>query len=172
MLKTIACFIILATTTCGGFVFAEAFKKRTKQLTELQMALHHLSNEIEFTHTPLPVAFNNIALKSEEPVRSVLIKVSELLIENTVENVYEAFSISLKAYKNKIELKKEDEAVLLDFAKGLGESDLQGQKKLFALAMENLKKQISMADLSMNKNVKMYRYLGFSLGAMIVILLI
>lgn len=172
MLKTIACIIILVATTVGGFVFAEAFKKRTKQLTEFQMALHHLSNEIEFTHTPLPAAFNNVALKSEEPVRSVLGQVSKLLMENEVENVFEAFSISLKANKNCIELKKEDESVLLDLARGLGESDLQGQKKLFALAMENLKKQISMADVLMNKNVKMYRYLGFSLGAIIVIMLI
>jgi len=38
--------------------------------------------------------------------------------------------------------------------------------------LENLKKQIIEAEILMKKNVKMYRYLGFTLGTMIVIMFI
>jgi stage III sporulation protein AB len=60
----------------------------------------------------------------------------------------------------------------LDLAKSLGESDIDGQVNIFLFTINNLKKVISDAEISMKKNVKMFRYLGFSIGAMIVIMLI
>lgn len=43
---------------------------------------------------------------------------------------------------------------------------------MFSLTLENLKKQIIEAEVSMKKNVKMYRYLGFTLGMIIIIMFI
>ena len=57
--------------------------------------------------------------------------------------------------------------VILDLTKTLGESDIQGQSSIFSLTISNLKKQIKISEEFMNKNIKMYRYLGFSFGAML-----
>ncbi len=71
-----------------------------------------------------------------------------------------------------LNLKDEDIDVILDLSKSLGESDIEGQKAVFSLTIEDMKKQIKISESILKKNLKMYRCLGFSVGAVIVILLI
>jgi len=73
---------------------------------------------------------------------------------------------------NKFNIKKEDIDILIDLSKTLGESDIEGQKSVFNLTIDNIKKQINEADEIMKKNVKLFRYLGFTMGAMLVILIV
>lgn len=172
MLKTIGCLLILGASTAGGFVFAESFKKRVRELNELERCMNQLQSEIEYTYTPLPEALRNVALKSNEPIKDVFMEASELLYLNKVETVHEAFAQSLDKKVNSLNLKKEDISIVLDLSKSLGETDIEGHKKMFSLTLSNLKKKVSEAELLMSKNLKMYRYLGFSIGAMIVIVLV
>jgi stage III sporulation protein AB len=172
MIKILGCILILAASTIGGFVYAESFKKRVRQLNELERALNQLQSEIEYTYTPLPEALKSVADKSEEPVKGIFNRASELLFLNEAEDVYDAFKKSLKDSSEGLHINNEDLNIMLDLSKSLGESDIEGHKKIFILAKSNLKKRISIAEDAMYKNVKMYRYLGFSLGAMLVIVLI
>jgi len=172
MIKFISCFIILTTSTIGGFVYAESFRKRVKHLNEFERALTQLENEIEYTHTPLPEALECVAEKSESPVKEIFDKISKLLYRNEVDSVYNAFKKCLANETNSLNLNLEDINVILDLSKSLGESDIEGHRKIFSLVKMNLKKRISIAEESMNKNLKLYRYLGFSIGAMIVIVLL
>lgn len=172
MLKTIGCLLILSASTIGGFVYGELFKKRVKELNELERCITQLQSEIEYTYTPLPEALSNVALKSNEPIKDIFMKASKLLHSNKVETVHEAFIKSINDKRSNLSLKKEDINLILDLSKSLGESDIEGHKRMFSLSVNNLKKKISEAELLMNKNLKMYRYLGFSIGAMIVIVLI
>lgn len=172
MIKTIGCLMILSATTIGGLIYSEGFKKRVKQLNELERAVNQLQSEIEYTYTPLPEALSNVSLKSEAPINKIFMKASKLLSSNEVETVYEAFQRCFNDFDITLNLNEEDSNVILDLSKSLGESDIEGHKKIFSLAKSNLKKRIDIAETIMNKNVKMYRYLGFSIGAMIVIVLI
>lgn len=170
MIKIIGCLLILGASTLTGFVFSESFKKRLKQLNEIERAIGQLENEIEYTYTPLPEALESVALKTELPVSNVFLKASKLLNSNSVETVYEAFNICFR--EEAVDLNSDDVGVILDLSKSLGNSDIEGHKKMFSLAKGNLKKRIALAEEAMSKNVKMYRYLGFSIGATIVIVLI
>lgn len=172
MIKEMGCLIIVAASTIAGFMYSEKFKKRVKQLNEFERAINQLQDEIEYTHTHLPEAFNNIAEKSENPINKVFSKVSNLLYEGEAESVYDAFEKSIKDKKFELNLDEDDINVILDLSKTLGNSDIDGHKRMFSLVRNNLKKRISIAEVSMNKNVKMYRYLGFTIGAMLVIVLI
>lgn len=172
MIKLISCFIILAASTIGGFIYAEGFRKRVKQLNEFERALNQLQNEIEYTYTPLPQAFESVSEKSESPIKEIFGKVSKMLFENEVESVYEAFKKCLINETNYMNLNPEDIKVILDLSKSLGEADMEGHKKIFTLVRTNLKKRIEIAEEVMNKNLKLYRYLGFSIGAMVVIVLL
>lgn len=172
MIKLLGCVIILAASTGIGFIYAESFKKRTKQLNELQRCIHQLQNEIVYAHNPLPEAILNVANRSINPIKDIFEEVSFLLLKNKVDNVYEAFKSGLSNKKSNLNLKKDDANLLLDLSKSLGETDIEGQQRVFSLVLENIKKHIKNSELSMDKNVKMYRYLGFSLGAMIVIILV
>jgi len=172
MIKIIACIVILGASTTAGFIYSERLKYRVFQLNEVQRAVYQLQNEITYVHALLPDAFKSIAHKSKEPINELFNKTSELLSDNEYENVYEAMSSAVNATKDKLYLDDDDINVILDLSKTLGESDIQGQNSMFSLTIANLKKQIKISEEFMNKNIKMYRYLGFSFGAVLVIALI
>lgn len=172
MLKLLGCIMILAASTGIGFVYSEKFKKRSRQLEEIERCIYQLQNEIVYTHAPLPQAIEDVSRKSMYPINEVFKEISYLLFENKVDNVHEAFRNALNKRKDILNLKRDDINILLDFSKTLGESDIEGQQKIFHLTLENLKKRIKDSEILMSKNVKMYRYLGFSLGALIVIILV
>lgn len=164
--------LVLASSTAAGFILGERFKKRTHQLKEMERGIHQLQNEIIYTHTPLPEAFYNIHQKSSYPLNEFFKIVSDMLYFNEVDSVYDGFKKAFKRMKDSLDVNKEDMNVILNLGKTLGESDVEGQKRMFTLTLENLKKQILEAEILMKKNVKMYRYLGFTLGTMIVIIFI
>ncbi|MBU3142195.1 stage III sporulation protein SpoIIIAB [Clostridium sp. CF012] len=172
MIKIIACAVILGASTLAGFIYSERLKYRVFQLNEVQRAIYQLQNEITYVHALLPDAFKSVAQKSEEPIRELFNRTSELLSGNSYENVYEAMNSAMNLIKNRIYLNADDINVILDLSKTLGESDIEGQVNIFSLTLTNLKKQIKISEDYMNKNIRMYRYLGFSFGAMIVIALI
>jgi stage III sporulation protein AB len=172
MIKIIACIVILGASTMAGFIYSDRLRFRVSQLNEIERAVNQLQNEITYVHVLLPDAFKNIASKSKEPIKELFNKTGELLSGNEYENVYEAMKSSVNLMKGKLYLNSDDINVILDLTKTLGESDIQGQSSIFSLTISNLKKQIKISEEFMNKNIKMYRYLGFSFGAMLVIALI
>ncbi|MBZ9688013.1 stage III sporulation protein SpoAB [Clostridium estertheticum] len=172
MIKLIACAVILGASTRAGFIYSERLKYRVFQLNEVQRAIYQLQNEITYVHALLPDAFKSVAQKSKEPIRELFNKTGELLSDNDYENVYEAMNCAMNLIKSRIYLNPDDINVILDLSKTLGESDIEGQISIFSLTLANLKKQIKISEDFMNKNVRMYRYLGFSFGAVIVIALI
>ncbi|MHC6179442.1 stage III sporulation protein SpoIIIAB [Clostridium sp. JNZ X4-2] len=170
MLKLLGCIMIIFASTGMGFIYGESFKRRVEQLKEIQRCIHQLQNEIIYTHTPLPDAIFNTASKSRKPIGDVLKDISSMLEENSVDNVYEAFRYAFKDKRDNLSLKNEDINAVLDLSKTLGESDIDGQKRMFSLTLDNIKNQIEVSKILMSKNLKMYRCLGFSLGAVIVII--
>lgn len=171
MIKIIACAVILGASTAAGFIYSERLKYRVFQLNEIQRAIYQLQNEITYVHALLPDAFKSVAQKSKEPIGELFNKTSELLSDNNYENVYEAMNSAMNLIKSRLYLNSDDINVILDLSKTLGESDIEGQISIFSLTLANLKKQIKISEDYMNKNIRMYRYLGFSFGATIVIVL-
>lgn len=167
-----AYILIIICCTMVGFIYSENYSKRVKELKEINRAVIQLQNEILYTYTPLPEAIKSVSEKSIYPVNMIFTAVYEDLACNKVESVYEAFLSAINDKKMYLALKKEDFAVIFDMAKTLGESDLDGHRRIFELTTSELKKKIEGAEKSMNENVKMYRFLGFSAGALIVIMLI
>ncbi|MGL5084443.1 MAG: stage III sporulation protein SpoIIIAB, partial [Clostridium sp.] len=65
----------------------------------------------------------------------------------------------------------EDEKILSDFTRGLGESGVYGQDKIFNLTIENIKVNTKKAESRASENTKMYRSLGVCIGAIIAVFL-
>lgn len=171
-LKLFGCFLLLISPTIAGFLYSNKFKNRVFQLKEMERSIYQLQNEIVYTHTPLTEAFENVSNKSISPISDIFMNTSKILEKNEVENVHDAFLKSIEDVKFEIDLNKEDINIILDLAKSLGSTDIEGQKSVFSLAISTIKKQINFAEVSCVKSVKMYRYLGFSVGAILAILFI
>ena len=86
--------------------------------------------------------------------------------------LYKAFKEAYLKREEEFYFSKEDKHVLKDFFKSLGSTYVYGQEKVFNLALENLKINLSEALELSKKNTKMYRYFGVCIGAMLLIFII
>lgn len=170
--KILGCVFILIGCSLIGYIYGEILKNRVIQLRQIEQALYQIENEIVYTRTSLPDVFYNIGEKCSSPINNIFFQTSNLLKKNEVDSVYEALKKTFKINEEIISLKKDDINILLDMSKTLGVSDIEGQRSILSLTINNLKKQIVDAELLMKKNIKMYRYLGFSFGAILVIMIL
>lgn len=172
MIKGMGIVLIIAASTVLGFCYGEKFKRRLKELKDLQRGVYVLKNEINFTHSLLPDALNKVYEKCDGTIGRIFFRAAELLNTNEEKDVYSCFMQSINEEKGQLSLTQSDLGIFLDFTKTLGEMDIDGHNDMLALTLENLKKAVEDAEHNVDKNVKMYRYLGFSFGAMIGIILI
>lgn len=172
LVKLVLSIVIIGSCTLLGIQYGDNLKKRVKELNVLLQAVNLMKANIQYTFTPLPQIFEDIGKKSDEPLKTLFMNISEKLFKNEVDSVYDAFYLELFEGENHLNLKKDDNEIIIDMAKSLGDTDVEGQNSVLNLTELKLKKQIENAEVELNKNLKMYRYLGFSIGASIVILIV
>jgi stage III sporulation protein AB len=95
-----------------------------------------------------------------------------MLDEGTSNSVYESFEKAYLENKEKLSLNSDDYKILEDFFKTLGSSGISGQEKIFSLALENIDINYKEAKKKEKENIKLYRTLGISIGAMLAIFFI
>lgn len=172
MLKLIGSLIVILTTSVIGFSYAKVYVERVKQLRDIQYSLNMLESEIIYTATPLIEALSSVADKSNENIRMLYLKMTELLKEKKIGSVYEAFNEAYKLVKSDLYFEKEEIDIIASFMQSLGTSDIEGQKKNFNITIKKLEGFEKKADEIRNKNEKLYRYLGVCSGVLIVIILV
>ena len=171
-MKVFFLLIIVLLSSLIGYLYGEGFRNRLSQLRELKRALIDFENDIVYTYTPLPESIESIALKAKSTIKVLFNEISFKLKNNEVENVYMAFKESINEHKKEMNLRNKDFEILLDLSKSLGETNVEGQIKIFNLAKEKLDIELEIAEDECNKNTKVYRYLGVAVGAMIAIFLV
>lgn len=172
MFHYIGIVIVFLCCTFIGYYLGEAYKRRYIQLDEFLKAILLLNNEVIYSHTPLPEAFNNVALKIKTPIRDLFVNISNDLSYGKYENVYNAFYENIILESNNIVLEEEDKSILEHFFKNIGESLTFGQDKIFSLTIDQLKKNCNKAERLYIQNTKMFRRVGICIGAIAAIFLI
>ena len=172
MFKIICLILIFCCFCYSGYILGERFRKRHENLKEILKNILLLQNEIVYNMTPLPEALFSIGEKSREPFNDLFKEVASLLSKGEGESVYYEFNQAYIKNKDKFYLNKEDERVISDFLKSLGELGVYGQEKMFNLVISNLNINIKDSEIIANKNIKLYRYLGICVGAMVIIFLL
>ena len=75
-------------------------------------------------------------------------------------------------YAEKMNLSVDDHKIISDFFKTLGSSGVTGQDKIFKVALDNIDVNYKEARKFEKENIKLYRTLGLSIGAMLAIFFI
>lgn len=172
MFRNIMIFLMFLICTFIGFFIGENYKRRSINLKEIQKALMLLNSEIIYANTPLPEALVDIGKKVSEPISSIFIKMAESLEDGYTCSVYEGFEKSYGEYKESVNLTNDDYKILSDFFKTLGASGVTGQDRIFTLALDNIDINYKEAKKLEKENIKLYRALGLSIGAMLAIFFI
>lgn len=172
MFRNIMIFLMFLICTFIGYFIGEGYKRRSQNLKEVQKVLLLLNNEIVYSNTTLPNALINVGNKVSEPISNIIIKMANMLEEGIIDSVYESFEKSYLENKEKLSLNFDDYKVIEDFFKTLGNSGISGQEKIFNLALENIDINYKEAKKMEKENIKLYRTLGISIGAMLAIFFI
>lgn len=172
VIKYIVLSLIVIVCAFLGFQLSETVKLRVTHLAHMLNAIVYLQNEIFYSLTPLPEALMRVSSKKEKPISKFLEDISNLLYSNDINNINAAFTKAIEKNKDELMLEKEDYGILLELSNSLGSTDLNGQKKIFQIAIGNLENNLKEATEKAKKNVKMYRVLGVSMGLVIAIFLI
>ena len=153
---------------CGS----SAEKKRYEgELTteEIKSALNMFKTKIKFTYEPIPEVFEEISKNVKNNIAKIFEKASIYMKTDIITN---AWGKSLEEEKNNTSLTKSDIEIIKGLSTLLGNVDLEGQVNNINLINELIDKQIEEARVEKNKNEKLYKTLGASIGLTIAIILI
>lgn len=172
MIKLVGLFMILISCSLGGILYGSIFKRREDELRKVYRKIIDLENKVLYSREPLPSALMDISEEDSTEIGAIFLNCSKKLLNNEVDDVYDAFSESINVSKDKLALKDEDLRIILDMARSLGSLDEEGHKKIFQSTLALLKRNMEEAHELTLKNGKLYRCLGISVGLVIVIIFI
>lgn len=172
MFKIFGLLLILGGATGIGVLYGEMMKNRVEQLKDIYKSVLFMENEISYLYTPLPEVFESLGDKANEPFKSIYGRISELLINREVDEVSIAFQKAMRENMDKLYLNNEDIKLIKDFMKNIGEGDVEREVSVIKYTKEVIRKKIEDVEKDNYIKIKLYRTMGFSIGAVIAIIFI
>lgn len=165
--KLFILILIVIASSAIGILFSKKYFNREKEIKEMKTALNMFATKIKFTYEPIPNLFMEIANKIGGNVGNIFEFATNKMKEETAGNAWET---ALKEVPHSFNV--EDQAVLKNLSKMLGQTDLEGQLSEIEIVNQFLTSQLENAGEERRKNEKMYRTLGLVAGLTIAIILI
>lgn len=160
----------MAGCTWFGWQQANGYPRRIKQLMQLQTAFRLLEAEITYGLTPLPAALQRVNQQTEPWLQAFFQAVAQEMTSGH-HTLAEAWAAQERLLRDTSLLDK-DLQLLSSSCCNLGQGDLEAQKKVFALLHQRLSHGISEAQQDCRQQETLWRYLGLSAGAVLVLILI
>ena len=167
IIKYIGILLIFIITFLIGYLISKKYSNRVEELKELQIALDILKNKIKYTYEPLKDIFMQMNKILKGNISILFNEVSKNLEK---ENTEKAFLLAIEDANTN--LLKEDLEIIKNLSKILGKTDKEGQVSQIELSETFLKSQIKKAEKEEEKNSKLYKTLGMTVGLVFVIILI
>lgn len=171
MLRLAGSLVIIFGCGLIGMFNARNYSQRPEELRHLQSALQMLVTEITYAATPMAEAFRSIAARCDKRVSILFEYILAELGSCPGCTAHEAWEKALRKFYIRTTLAKSDLAILSNLGKALGISDRQDQTRHLLLAIEHLGVEIQSARDDASKYVKLWNYIGF-LGGLVVVLLL
>ena len=167
IIKYFMLLLVLITSSLIGRFIAKKYSYRLEELEEIKNILNVFKSKIRFTYEPIPEIFREIASNAQENIGQIFEKAGKNMQDFSAGEAWE------KAVQtSETNLTNEDLHVLLMLSKMLGQTDIEGQISQIEITENFLEKQIKEAQQEKNRNEKLYRKLGTTIGLAIVIILI
>jgi stage III sporulation protein AB len=168
MIKIMGAALVIACTGYAGMARARKYALRPRELRSLQSALQILETEIIYGATPLPEAMEQVAARTERSIAFLFKQAGKELLSKTGCTVKEAWDRALEKFAARTILEDSDLRILRQLGNSLGMSDRQDQEKHLHLAMEQLRLEAASASEKAKTHVKLWNYLGFLTGLLLV----
>jgi len=165
ILKIIILILIFTISYLIGMIIAKQYSKRVEELEDMKNSLNILEAKIRFSKEPLASIFRDISKlsKNKEIFEKVNENMKTMLAGESWRKAIEASNTNFK---------KDDIEILRNLGNMLGKTDSEGQVNQIEEIKELLNIQIENANIDKQKNEKLYKTLGMTIGLAIVIILI
>jgi stage III sporulation protein AB len=170
MLKLLGSIVVTIAGGLTGMVIARSYSLRPMELRYLQSALQMLETEITYTATPLAEALGLVAARADNRVAPLFEQTRAELLSMSGCTAGEAWENALRKFYPQSALLTCDFSILRSLGSALGISDSRDQSKHLRLAMEQIGMEINRAESNALRHVKLWNYLGF-LGGLVIVLL-
>jgi stage III sporulation protein AB len=171
VLKLLGAAMVVAASGLCGIVMAGGYSRRPKELRYLRTALQMLETEVVYGATHLAEAMKQVGSRCDDAVGPLFCQTAGELSALTGVTAAEAWEKSLHNYYPGSALKPQDLLILRNLGASLGISDRDDQIKHLHLAMEQIKAETVAAEEEAARNVKLWSYLGFLGGLLLVLVL-
>lgn len=155
---------------CLGLIKATHIKKRPQEIRDLINALALLDTEIYWGVVPLPEAFRVLKERTESPWKYFFTRLEAEIKAGA--NASTAWGKCIHEQRNKSCLLDDDWKVIQAIGQGLGRSDRNEQHKQLELGQRHLLAIDEKARQQVEGKAKMWSYMGFLCGMVIVIMII
>lgn len=159
-------FVFLSSSLIGKYI-AQKYRYRLEELEDMKNALNIFKSKIKFTYEPIPEIFGEISKNTYKTISKLFESCKEKMKEKTASKSWEESVDEIEGNIN-----QEDKQVLKTLSKLLGTTDVEGQISQIEVTEELLDKQIKEAREEKEKNEKLYKKLGSTIGLAIVIILV
>ena len=170
MLKIVGALMLLCGCAGVGFMQVKNMDKRIKTIRALLLGLEVMERELSFRMPLLEEMLSAAAGASEEPARSFLSVCKRELTQNSDRPFAEIWNRA--AREQLTALKTSDFDPIFVLGGVLGRYDSEGQRQAIFQTCSALKQILSSAVAERGSRGKVYRVLGTTVGAFLVILLV
>lgn len=167
-MKLIGGLLVILGSGLGGMIIANALQARGRELQQFLRALNLLITEIEFGMHPLEIAFRRVSQSLHNPVGDFFWTVAERMRQ--CGSAGTAWLESIKIIRPSMSCTCEDWAALEELAASLGQLDKENQIKSVRLLIARMEGHLQDAQRSAATNDRIYRYSGFALGMILVLI--
>ena len=171
MLRIVGALLVMAGSGGFGLLFANGLADRAATLRRLVTALQHLESDINFATLPLLMALRRVAATVGGVEGAFFAAAAEEIGASEGRPLAAAWLTALNRHKLDMLLAPGEVDALAQLGTVLGGSDREDQLKHLALAKATLTQYHTEAEARAEKTKRVWRYLGFTLGALIVVLL-
>jgi len=169
-MKIAGIILIICSCTLLGWQQASHYPKRIRQLRQLQTAFNLLATEITYSLTPLPVALKRVCSQVEPWLEDFFQGIVSAMTEEKLLLAEAWDKAELRLAQT--DLTAEDILLLRESCVNLGQGDAVAQEKTLALLQQRLEYNLGEALAEGRQKEQLWRYLGVSAGAVLVIILI
>lgn len=168
-MKWLGVFLVLSSTSLGGFLLANRFDARCQMLKDWLGILDLLKTAIAYQSQLLPEIFkkirNTVEGRDLKAAFTHLIEKTGYGAEADVSEVWNEL-LADAAFKP---LQATDLRILKELGLFLGSTECRDQLNKITSCQAGLRYQLNLAEAERGKKVGLYRYLGFACGAILIL---
>jgi stage III sporulation protein AB len=170
-IKMIGAVLFIFASSVTGFIGARRFTERCRVLQTWVRVLEIIHTEIGFQSRMLPEVFRRVAILTDDPrFASAFNRLADGISYGSDFIISQLWNEMLQAQR--AFLSRSDHLILNELGSYLGYTDRLDQLEKVKACKAGVESNLRVAVANRDSKVKIYRYLGFAVGSIIVLWLI